>query len=157
MDDANGGNFRSARHHVVCKRGRERLPLLVVGNLFIERRADALRDAALHLPVDDHRVDHGAAVLGHHVVEQLGHAALGVDRDDDRVRAIGEDAAGIGRLIAGNGLEQRVHAGRQLIWPRIGGKRDFGDADLAGRTMHHPVFDAGVGQRRPAADARRSA
>ena len=38
-------------------------------------------DAADDLAVDDHRIDHGAAVLGHDVVEQLDRAGVGIDGD----------------------------------------------------------------------------
>jgi hypothetical protein len=34
------------------------------------------------LPLDDHRVDHRAAILGDREVEELDEAGLGIDRDD---------------------------------------------------------------------------
>ena len=73
-----------ARQHVVGKRRSERLPLRVERHLLVERGADALRGAAEHLPVDDHRVHQRAAVLDDDVVEDLDRAGLGVDRDRAR-------------------------------------------------------------------------
>src|SRR5436305_959507 len=45
-------NLRRARHHVLAKQRGERLTDLVVGDFLVERGADALRDASLHLAVD---------------------------------------------------------------------------------------------------------
>ena len=73
--------------------------MLVVGDFLVERGADALRDAALHLAVDDHRIDHRAAVLRHDIVEDLDDAGVGLDRDDDGVGAVGKHAAGLRRLV----------------------------------------------------------
>ena len=38
-------------------------PVVVVDDLFVQRGADALRDAAMHLTVDDQRIDQRAAIL----------------------------------------------------------------------------------------------
>ena len=65
------GTSVCAGQHVIGERGRERLPLAVVGHLLVERRADALRGAAVDLAVDDHRVHERAAVFDDDIVEQL--------------------------------------------------------------------------------------
>ena len=46
-------------------------PSLVVDHPLVQRPADALRDAAVHLSLDDHRVDHVAAVVHHAVLQDL--------------------------------------------------------------------------------------
>ena len=145
MRDAHRGNFRRARHHVVGERGGERLALLVVGDFLVKRGADALGDAALHLAVDDHRIDHGAAVLGHRVVENLDRAGVGLDRDHDGMGAVGEHAAGFRRLVGRGGVEQRVHAGRQMLLAHVGGIGDLGEADAAARAMHGARLQTRVG------------
>jgi len=48
---------RGARHAVGHERAREELPVLVVHRLLPERLTDALREAAVHLPVDDSEFD----------------------------------------------------------------------------------------------------
>ena len=69
------------------KFAREQAAVVVVDGLLVERLRDALRDPAVHLPVDDRRVDHGADVVDRDVAEQARVARLGVDLDDREVRA----------------------------------------------------------------------
>ena len=57
-------NLAGRRHQIVDQARGVELALRVVDDLLVERGADALRDAAMHLPVDDQRIDHAAAVLG---------------------------------------------------------------------------------------------
>ena len=45
-------------------------PALIVLEVLVECVADPLRDAAGDLPLDDHRVDHLAAVLDHDVAHE---------------------------------------------------------------------------------------
>ena len=82
--DAHRGHFGGAGQQVVGERRRQRLALRVERHLLVERGADALRRAAEHLAVDDHRVHQRAAVLDDHVVEDLDVAGLGVDRHGRR-------------------------------------------------------------------------
>ena len=66
-----------------------RLPVLVVDRFLVQRLGDPLGDAAVDLPVHDHRVDHVAAVVDRHVPQDLGLAGLRVDLDDTHVGARG--------------------------------------------------------------------
>ena len=68
-------------HRVVHQRSGQELAGLVVDHLLEEGAADALRDAAVHLPLDDHGIDDPPAVVGHDVSEQLDAACRGVDLD----------------------------------------------------------------------------
>ena len=52
------------------------LPALVVDQLLVERVADAVRHAPLHLPRHDHGVDQLAAVVHHDVAQDLHHRRL---------------------------------------------------------------------------------
>ena len=145
MREPHVGNLRRARHHVVAERGRERLAELVERDFLVERGADALRNPALHLPVDDHRIDHRAAVFRHRIVEKLDHAAVGIDGNDDSMGAVGEHAAAHRRLIGADRLQQGLHTGRQLLLARVRHERDLADADFAGGAVHRPALDARVG------------
>ena len=90
------GDLGGVGDEEVHERGVEQLPGLVVGHPLVERAADPLGDATVHLALDDHRVDHDAAVV-HHAVAQ--DADLGGDRvglDDRRVHAVGEGGLGGG-------------------------------------------------------------
>ena len=54
------------------------LAVLVVEQFLHERRSDPLGGAAVKLPLDDHGVQHRAAVVEHGVVDHLGQCRLGV-------------------------------------------------------------------------------
>ena len=86
VHDLDRRQFRSTGYEVVGERGGERLALLVVRNLFVERGADALHDAAAHLALDDHRIDHGSAIFRDREVDELDHAGRRIDRHH---RAVG--------------------------------------------------------------------
>ena len=70
--------------------GVEQLPGLVVGHPLVERAADALRDAAVDLALDDHRVDEVAAVVHDGVLQDRDLGGLRVGLDDHGVHAGGE-------------------------------------------------------------------
>ena len=56
---------------VVHERARDQLALVVVDHLLVERLADRVRDAAVHLALDEHRVDGRPAVVDRVVVDHL--------------------------------------------------------------------------------------
>ena len=140
------GNFGRAGHHVVAEGGGERLAQRVGGDFLVKRGADALGDAALHLAVDDHRIDHDAAVLRDRVVEKLDRAGVGLDRNHDGMGAVGEHAAGFLRFVGRGGVEQRIHTGRQVLLTDIRRVSDLGEADAAARTMHEARLETRVGE-----------
>ena len=51
------------RHKIIHQRPRKKLSVLVVQRLFIQRRADALSNPTLNLPVNHHRVNNRATVF----------------------------------------------------------------------------------------------
>ena len=68
---------------VVEERAGNERPALVVDRFFPERLADTLGQATVNLAVDDHRVDHVAAVVDRHVADEVdvyGAAEVGVHR-----------------------------------------------------------------------------
>ena len=77
----------------------QQLPVLVVDDAFVERLGEPLRDRAVHLAVDDHRIDHRAAVVDRDVTEDGDRTGLPVDVDLREVRTKGEDLGGCGKLL----------------------------------------------------------
>ena len=59
----NDGKFVGARHRVVHERAGHELALFVIDRVLEQRLADALRHAAVHLALDDHRIDNRAEVV----------------------------------------------------------------------------------------------
>ena len=69
------------RHEVVGERRGQEVAVGVVDGLLEERLRDALHDAAVHLALDDERVDLVAAVVDRDVAQELDRAGLLVDLD----------------------------------------------------------------------------
>ena len=68
-----------ARHGVVHERGGHELAAGVVDRAFEQRLADALREAAMDLALDDHRVDQPAEIVGGDEIDEGGLAGAGID------------------------------------------------------------------------------
>ena len=99
------------RHQVVDQRaGHQLAGLGVVDDLLEQRLGDALRDAAVQLAFDDHRVDDVAAVVDGDVLLQIDVAGRRIDFDDADVRA--ERPHEVGRIEVRDRLEAVVHARR---------------------------------------------
>ena len=113
-----------ARHGVIHERRRHHLPAGVEVDVFHQRLARALSDAALNLAVQQHRVDHGADVVDHVVAHDIDDAGVHVDLEFAGVAAIGEILRV--RLEHRGGGQARLHVLRnfRLIG---GGDRDFLD------------------------------
>ena len=88
-------------------------PSAVEMDVFHQRLADALRDAALDLAVQQHRIDHGADVVDHVVAHDLHLAGVAVDlqlADVAAVRIIGDR-----RRVDGVGEQAGLHVLRQVL------------------------------------------
>ena len=79
-----------ARHEVVDERARHQGAGVVVHRLLEQRLRDALDEAAVHLALDDQRVDDLADVVDAGVVADLDLTGLGVDLDRAQVGAVRE-------------------------------------------------------------------
>src|SRR6516164_3964078 len=64
------------------------LPRTVINDPLGERLADALREPAVHLTLDNHRVDHHSAVIDRKEIAQRDRSSLGIDEDDGKVHAL---------------------------------------------------------------------
>ena len=132
-----------ARQVVIGEGGGERLAELVERRLLEQRRADALRRAAIDLARDHHRVDHGAAILHHHVVEHLDRPGVGIDRDDRRMGRVGKRAVIRLRAVADHRLDAvGVDVGRELLRVDVPDPADLRERQVAARSHHPPVGDA---------------
>src|SRR5207244_2492747 len=91
---------------------RLQLPwFLVVDHLLDERLADALRHAAVNLPLDDRRVDDVSAVINRNIFLNLDRTSLGIDLDHADVGTEGPDE--IWRIEVGHRFQPLLHALRQ--------------------------------------------
>ena len=86
------------RRQIIGERSGENIAGLVVDDFLKQRVADALRDAAVHLAVGDHRIDDAAGILGDKEFFDVHVAGLDVDLDDGDVAGIGECAR---RIVSG--------------------------------------------------------
>src|SRR5262249_35315549 len=112
---------------VVPERTGERLAGIVVIDLFDQRLADALRDAAMQLTGDDHRIDDGAEIIDAAIAHDFDHPGLGIDLDLGDMTAVRE---GRGDLLGGMiDVERGRHDVRLLAFAQALGK--LHDADRA--------------------------
>ena len=88
VDVSNDGRSAALGDEVVGEAGGEQVAVLVVLRALVQRLADALGEATVHLPLDDHRVDLVADVVDAHVRAHLHLAGLGVDLHGGEVGAM---------------------------------------------------------------------
>ena len=130
------GTSAAGGHQVVGERRRAQVAVLVVDGLLEQRLGDALDDAAVHLALDDQRVDLVAAVVDGDVRQQVDRAGLRVDLDHADVGA--EREREVGRVVGDLGLEVGLHAVGQVV----GGERlegDRGQRHRSGRACPAPL------------------
>ena len=155
--DSHAREVGRRRDHVVDERPREDLPALVVDGLLEQRLRDRLRDPAVHLALDDHRVDDVAAVVDRRVaLDRRPCPVVGVDLDLGDVRA--EREREVGRVEERRRLEVRLDAGGHRV-ARPGGEGELLDRLRAlGRALDLPLARPPTrGRRRSTrAGARRS-
>jgi len=82
MDDLDFGHLVRRRQEIVHETLREKLAVLVIGELLVERGPDAMGDAAHGHAAHDLRIDHRAAV----VADEVAPDPLGLAQDQGRWR-----------------------------------------------------------------------
>ena len=121
---------------------------------FVQHLRDALRDAAVLLAGDEHRVDDRAAVVDRDVAQQLDAAGVGVDLDDRDVRRRTGTTTTAGvevelvrelRFHALGPARGVLHRGREL-GPRQRARGHAGDLETA--VADHDVVGVGLEQVR---------
>ena len=76
------GRIVGARHAVVHERAGEKLAALAVVAAFLEERlADPLRQPAMDLALDDHRIDDAAEIVDGGEIDDAHRAGVAVDLD----------------------------------------------------------------------------
>ena len=140
MDDLDLGHLVRRRQQIVHEGLRDELPLVVVGELLVQRRTDAVGNAAHGHAAHDLRIDHGAAIVADEVAPDLGLAEIGIDRNENEMKLEGEAGihlhAAVGRrqLAAGRHHhhvaegEPRLGVGRQAVEIAVGDGDEFGPA-----------------------------
>src|SRR6202453_2600379 len=125
--DLERGQVVGARHAIVHEARRQELAVIVVMRAFEQRLAHALSDAAVHLALDDHRVDELAEVVD---------GGPTVDRDDARLRVDLELAdmdtgreGEVGRIPESAFLEPWFEFLAVELVPHIGLQRDRAEVD----------------------------
>ena len=117
-----------------------------------------LRGAAVHLAVDDHRIDQDAGVFDHDVVENFDAAGFRIDRHDRGVGRAGVNAGEPCRRIASGHLEpMRIDVAGQIGRRQIERARDIAQRNAAVRAEHAAVAHRdgfGVGLQHRRADLR---
>ncbi len=107
-----------ARDAVVHERAGRELARGVVLAAFGERLADALREAAMHLAVDDHRIDDLAEIVHRHPFLDLHLAGFRIDLDLADVAAGREGE--IGRVVEGVLVQARLELVVRVVVRHIG-------------------------------------
>ena len=119
-------------HEVLGHRPGDEVAGLVVQDLLVQGLGDPERDAAVHLPVDDHRVHHHPAVVDRDVPQQLGlpsrcrpRRRVGPERPGEVLRVPRRDGREVGLVAVGE------------VVRRPGRHGQLGDrSDLVGRPLH---------------------
>src|SRR2546427_1185185 len=116
--DLDGGNLHRGRDQEVHEGRGEWLAASVIDDSLVEGATDPLGDTTADLPLDDHRIHHGPAVVLDHIAEDPEVARGDVDLNDGRVAAAGE--RGLRRGVVPEGLEPRLLAlGQDGARPRL--------------------------------------
>ena len=126
------------------------LPIVVVDDFFQQGIADALRDAAEDLAIDDHRIDETAGILRHHELFDGDQPGLQIDLDDGGMTGVGERA---GRIVGCALGDSRVDLALEEMRLVIGRARQGFDRDRAvgadhprGAVFKHDVVRRGFQQ-----------
>ena len=88
MLDLAGRHVGSRGQEIVLKRRRQRLCSIVVVHALEQGVANAVRDAALHLAIDDQGIDDISAVMRDRIFEDRNTARDGIDFDLGDMRSV---------------------------------------------------------------------
>src|SRR5260370_23065255 len=86
------GNFRRRREQIIHKASVDELPLFIIDESLIKGSPYTLRHAAMHLPFDDHGINHAPAIVHSHVFDECHHARFRINLDDRSMGATGKTA-----------------------------------------------------------------
>src|SRR5260221_159214 len=132
---------------VIAERAGQQLTALVVLAAFGERLADALRQAAVHLALDDHRIDDLAEVVHRDKRGDLGFAGVAVDL---HLADVGAGREGeIGRVVERVLVQPGLELVERVVVRHVGGEGHLAEGLLlvgAGDLEHAAVvLDVALG------------
>src|SRR6516164_10638240 len=113
MTDLDHRHFDGAREQVVGQGACEGLASVIIGYLFVKGSADALHHTAPDLALDEHRIDHRAAILADRKVEKLDKAGLRIYHYNSTVCGVRIDPGPDRRLVGRGHAKQRVDTRRE--------------------------------------------
>src|SRR6516225_4839905 len=108
-------HFDRGRYQVIHQRPTQAVAFLVEGDHLHQCHADAVDDAAVHLALDDHRVDAGATVVHGQKAPHLDHRGPRIDIHHTEIRAVG--VSEILRVVADLGVQASLDALGQVAGP----------------------------------------
>src|SRR5258708_21594782 len=75
---------------IIHETGIDKLSLFIINKPLKKGSADALCHASMHLPFDDDRINHLAAVMHRRIFYERYHASFWIDFDDGSMNAAGK-------------------------------------------------------------------
>src|SRR5262245_19970613 len=131
MPESDARDLSGAGQHVVCKRRRERLAVLIERHFLKQRGSDSLSGTTDGLSFDDHRVNPAPAVLRYDVVENLDRTEIAVDLDYHAVRTVAVLTGVYFGLESRSDLHAgRIDTGRQPLWGDVPNRRNVTYRDV---------------------------
>src|SRR6266545_6372238 len=117
------GHVASAHYGVIHQRAGHHLTVFAIEHFLPQRFAEALRDAAVNLSFDDHRIDDNAAVVDQDEFFDSRVSCFAVNADHAHVRAKTPRLAS--RIEEAGLLQTELHTARNLagisgsgdLWP----------------------------------------
>ena len=103
--------LHQGRVQIVAEQRVLQLAVLVIVEVLVEGAADAVHGAAPHVAGERHRVDHGAAVVDRHVVQEIDLAGLGIHLHHRDVTHVAHDRiedAEVGAVLRRHGRDRMV-------------------------------------------------
>ena len=106
-------------------------PPCVVDGVLHQRLAEALGERAVHLALDDHRVEHVAAVVDRRVGDEIDVAGVGIDLDLGDVAAVGKRQRRVGLVLGVEAFAHLLGAARRLEQRNVAVGADHFEAAVA--------------------------
>src|SRR6266700_657479 len=99
-------HFHCCWDQVILEIAAQDVTTLIIGDLFVECWRESLREATMHLPLNDHGIDDRPTVIDCHEAANmdLPGSTVDIDHTDVAAEGIGE----VGRVIVADGLQSRL-------------------------------------------------
>ena len=111
-------DFAHRRHEIIGEGAGEERALFVVNEFLIERRGNALREGAAHLPISDHRIEDAAGIVHRNVAIDADLIGQRIDLDAAHVEHETVSQRCVDAVVARRRLELRRRPQRGLAQSR---------------------------------------